>query len=247
MARSRLLQWLEVLLLYAWASVLLKSVVSGQIRLLIHPNYIGLVVFTDIVLIVLASLRTRQLLRLKNLLGVATRGRWLWSSLTILLVTAIAAWVIAPRPLGSQIALKRGVRETLPITRTSPETFRLSTQPEERSLIDWVRTINAYPEPDAYAGDPVDIEGFIIHDPKLPQNYLLVARFSITCCAVDAYPVALPVKIEGSRERFPPDTWVRVQGEAIVTSFPNTQQQRQIAIAAHNIDMIPTPADPYKE
>lgn len=75
------------------------------------------------------------------------------------------------------------------MTRIEPESFRGANNPEDRSIVDWTRTLSVYPEPEAYAGQPVDVKGFVVHPPKLDEDLIIVARFMITCCAADAYPV----------------------------------------------------------
>ena len=56
-------RWLDVLALLAWGILLLKYVITSQIKLLIHPNYIGLVLVTGIILLVLAIIKGLQILR----------------------------------------------------------------------------------------------------------------------------------------------------------------------------------------
>jgi uncharacterized repeat protein (TIGR03943 family) len=165
---------------------------------------------------------------------------------------AIAGLLIPPKILTSQSAIKTGVRD-IPSTRFQPQSFRTATKPEERSLIEWIRTINAYPEPDAYNGQLAKISGFVLHLPELPDNYLMLSRFVITCCAVDAYPVGIPVKLETSRQTYPPDTWLEIQGKMIGETLSVKEQvssktkidKRSVVLAAQSIKSIPTPADPY--
>lgn len=153
----------------------------------------------------------------------------------------------------SQMALQRGISESLPVTQTQTQEFRASIKPEERSLIDWIRTLNAYPEPDAYQGQRAKVTGFVIHSPILPDNYIFLSRFILTCCAVDAYPVGLPVRLEGDRSQYPPDTWLEIEGEMMTETLAvDTQtmektptQKRQLVLGAQSIKTIPTPDDPY--
>lgn len=103
--------------------------------------------------------------------------------------------------------------------RTQPQAFRSSGWTEERSLLGWVRTLNVYPEPDSYAGQKLKLQGLVLHSPELPPEYLLLSRFVITCCAADAYPVGLPVKLTASRQVYPPDTWIEVEGKMITENL----------------------------
>jgi putative membrane protein len=254
--------WLDVLALLTWGALLLKYWITGQLKLLIHPNYFGLVFVTSIVLLILGIFRTGQLiLKPRNstldstqseTLGHITLLPYSWGS-GLLLATALMGLAIAPGVLSSQTALQRGITESLPEVRFQTQTFRATVKPEERSLIDWVRTLNAYPEPEAYAGQKAKVTGFVVHLPQLPDNYFLLCRFVITCCAVDAYPIGIPVKVETSRTAYPPDTWLEIEGEMTPETLPidNTNlaqtgsDRRQLVISARSLQKIPTPADPY--
>ena len=70
-----------------------------------------------------------------------------------------------------------------------------------------------------------------------------LARFVLTCCAADAYPVGLPVQLSASsRQQYPPDTWLEVEGQMITQTF---SQKRQLTIKADTLKEIPQPKNPY--
>jgi putative membrane protein len=248
------LSWLDGLALLAWGILLLKYTFTGQYKLLIHPNYYGLVLGSGIVLIILSvikiksNLNTSQQNNREPHISLFAPGL----SSSILLIVAIAGLLIPPKVLTSQTAIKRGVGD-LPLTTIQPQAFSTATKPAERSLIEWVRTINAYPEPDAYSGQPANVTGFVLHLPELPDNYLMLSRFVITCCAVDAYPIGIPIKLETSRNQYPVDSWLKVRGIAIAETLPvkdrvesqTITQQRSVVLEAQSIETIPTPSDPY--
>lgn len=248
-----LFPWLDGLALLAWGSLLLKYTLTGQYKLLIHPNYYGLVLTSSIILIALGIIKIKLILtrtHQKNSEHLALFPPGFSSSL--LICVAIAGLLIPPKILTSQSAMKTGVRD-IPLTRSQPQAFRTTTKPEERSLIEWIRTINAYPEPDAYKGQLAKVSGFVLHLEELPDNYLMLSRFVITCCAVDAYPIGIPVKLETSRKTYPPDTWLEIQGEMNAETLPvkervdakTTIKKRSVVLAAKSIESIPTPRDPY--
>jgi uncharacterized repeat protein (TIGR03943 family) len=160
----------------------------------------------------------------------------------LLLAVALFGLQFTPQPFASDVALNRGVTDTLTMTRSQPQAFRGNTRPEDRSIVDWVRTLNVYPEPDAYAGQKASVEGFTIHLPSLPDSYLMISRFVITCCAADVYPVGLPVKLSGSRSTYPADEWFRVEGQMITETIDN---KRQLVIQAERLQSIPKPENPY--
>lgn len=244
---------LDIAAIAAWGCLLLQYWLTGKIKLLLHPNYIWLAYTAGFALLGLAAFKIGQLCR--RVMGRSSQRKLQpeppphlslfppgWSS-TLLLAVALFGLQFVPQPFASQVALDRGVSETLTLTRSQPQSFRASTKPEDRSLIDWIRTLNVYPEPDAYTGQKVSIEGFVIHLPEVPDTHLGIARFVITCCAADAYPVGLPVKLpDGNRSKYPIDQWFRVEGEMITETLAN---KRQLVIDAKSLTKISAPANPY--
>lgn len=245
------LPWLDVIALTAWGVLLLKYWITGRLNLLIHPNYTWLAIAGGVSLLLIGGSKALTLLpqlsprrngsapvQSVQHLSLFPPG---WSS-TLLLVTAILGFLIIPRAFVSQTALQRGVTDSLTMTRAHPQAFRTSSDSESRSLIEWVRTLNVYPEPDAYTGQKVKVQGFVIHAPDLPEQYFLLSRFVITCCAADAYPVGLPVKLKESRKDYPPDTWLEIEGQMITAELAG---KRQLTIQPRSIKQIPEPKNPY--
>ncbi|MBF2049990.1 MAG: TIGR03943 family putative permease subunit [Leptolyngbya sp. IPPAS B-1204] len=250
----RLQGLLDIAAITAWGVLLLQYWLTGKINLLLHPNYVWLAYSAGFVLLGVATVKIAQFIwRVAQLKKRKDRnqGDLLqhlslfppgWSS-ALLLAVALFGLQFTPQPFASQMALDRGVTETLTMTRSQPQAFRTSTKPENRTLIDWIRTLNVYPEPDAYTGQKVNVEGFVLHLPQVPDNYIGIARFVITCCAADAYPVGMPVKLpSGNRSAYQPDKWYRVEGQMITETLAD---KRQLVIQASQLTEIPTPANPY--
>ncbi|ELS04851.1 TIGR03943 family protein [Xenococcus sp. PCC 7305] len=250
----QLIPWLGILAMLTWAILLLKYAITGQYKLLIHPNYFLLMLASSICLLLLVFFRGLSLINSPKNPSEKNDHITLFPpgfGSILLLTVAIAGLIIPPNVLTSATALQRGVTETLPATHAQPQAFITNTKPEERSLIDWVRTLNAYPEPDAYQGLPANITGFVVELPELPDNYFLLSRFIITCCAIDASPIGIPVQLDAIQERYPPDTWLEVTGKmktatvAIRDRTDQIRERRQLVVAATSIKTIPTPPDPY--
>lgn len=242
------LPWLDTLALLAWGVLLVKLWLTGQLRLLIHPNYAPLSAGTGILLLGVGGLqlwrqwKSRRSVRQPQTMQHITLFPLGWAT-GLLLAAAIAGLLIPPKILASDTALQRGVTEALPYTQTQTQAFRTSTKPEDRTIIDWVKTLNAYPEPDAYMGQRANVRGFVVRNPELPQEYFLICRFVITCCAVDASPIGLLVKRPEGLKDYPNDTWLEVKGKTIAEEVGG---QRQVVIDADAIAKIPTPKDPYE-
>ena len=237
------LPWLDVLAIMAWGILLLKYWLNGKLALLIHPDYFWLVIVTSIALLTISGLKGYSLLRRRRTTAPLAHITLLPPGLSggLLLATAILGLVVTPRVFASQTAIQRGVTDSITLTRSQPQAFHSSRRPEERSLIDWVRTLTVYPEPDAYTGQKVKVQGFVIHPPELPKDYLLLSRFVITCCAADAYPVGLPVKLP-QQQAYPADIWLEVEGQMDTEDLAG---KRQLTINARSITQIPEPQNPY--
>ncbi|HLO89487.1 MAG TPA: TIGR03943 family protein [Nostocaceae cyanobacterium] len=243
---NKLLPWLDVIAITAWGILMLKYWLTDKLNLLIHPDYFWLVISGAIGLLVVGFLKGMQLRQRRRITEVNNVQHFSlfppgWGS-GLLLITAILGLLITPRVFSSQTALDRGVTELIGATRSQPQAFRATIRPEERSLVDWVRTLNVYPEPDAYTGQKVKVQGFVIHPPEFSQEHLFLARFIITCCAADAYPAGLPVKLSGSRDQYPPDTWLEVEGQMITETIVG---KRHLTIDAKSLKKIPQPKNPY--
>ncbi|MEO7124166.1 MAG: TIGR03943 family protein, partial [Lacisediminihabitans sp.] len=94
-----------------------------------------------------------------------------------------------------------------------------------------------------YAGKSVDVTGFITADKDDPGNIFYVSRFVITCCAVDAQPVGVPVYYPNWKSEFKSDGWVRVVG-GFVTN-PSKQSQQSIALVPEKVTKVSQPSEPY--
>lgn len=244
--QNKLLPWLDVLAIAAWGVLMLRYWQTGKLYLLIHPNFFGLVVVCGVALIFLSLLKAQELWqrRRRDVIPNAQHINFFapgWGS-SLLLITAILGFIITPQVFASDKALQRGVTDLLSTSRVKPQAFRVTVRPEERSLVDWVRTLNVYPEPDSYTGQKVKVQGFVIHPADIGKEYIFLARFVLTCCAADAYPIGLPVKLEQGQERYAPDIWLEIEGKMVTE---NINGKRQLTIAADSLKKIPQPENPY--
>jgi uncharacterized repeat protein (TIGR03943 family) len=240
--------WLDVLAIGGWGILLLKLWLFGQLSLLIHPNYFWLTVVAGFVLIAIAALEVRRVLQRlqdRNANQTAQHATLLlpgWSS-SLLLITALLGLVITPQPFTSDTAIHRGVNDGLSATRAIPQAFRANNRSEERSLVEWTRTLSVYPEPDTYAGQKVKVQGFVVYPKDLPEQYFLISRFVITCCAADVYPVSLPVNVGQERSKYAPDRWLEIEGKMATAEING---KRQLTIQPSKLTPISTPQNPYE-
>jgi uncharacterized repeat protein (TIGR03943 family) len=239
--------WLDIAAVAAWGILLIKYAIDGTLYILIHPSYYLLATVTGSCLLLIGLFQSWRLVR-----GKLGKSPELHSSLLpqgaatmLLLGTAIAGLIITPKLFTSHAAIQRGVSsEAVTVTRSQTQAFHTNVNPESKTLVDWKRTIDNYPEPDAYLGQKANINGFVVYPKDLPTNYLLLSRFVITCCAADAYPVSLTIKLPNDRQKYPQDSWLQVKGKAIVETLSGN---RQLVIDASDLKPISAPKNPYQE
>ncbi|MEL7051411.1 MAG: TIGR03943 family protein [Cyanobacteria bacterium J06588_5] len=246
----------DILALGTWSAMLFRYWIGGKLLLLLHPDYAWLSNSAAVVLaliVVYRLLGILQSLRKPEVTKDSQREEHVtllpknMSSL-ILLGVAVFGLIYTPKAFASQTATQRGIADTLTLTRAQPQRFARAAAPTERSVIDWIRLVNVYPEPDAYEEEAVEVEGFVMYPETWPGGYLMVSRFVLTCCAADAYPVGLPVKLAAAdsnndAQPYPIDSWVAVRGKMVTETLDG---RRQVAIAPTEIRPIEEPKNPYE-
>jgi putative membrane protein len=171
-----------------------------------------------------------------------------WRPSFTLLVAGLvlmAAYALPARTLSSDIAGQRSSNFNNSQTQTSGSGNTLAlfgTDTTRLTIADWVSAFNLKTNANFYAGKKVDIVGFVFHPKGTPSDVFYVSRFRITCCAVDAQPLGVPVYSPGWREKFEEDSWVRVTG-----SFTETDQDiaEPAIVTPQSIERTDQPANPY--
>ena len=125
---------------------------------------------------------------------------------------------------------------------TRPERHRVfGVRPETLTIKDWVKALQADPEPERIAGKPVRVVGFVYRDSRLPADWFLVARFVVQCCAVDAQPIGIPVRLTGM-EIPRAGAWVVVAGAWEVAT---AHGERRAVIVPTAVTPTDRPEQPY--
>lgn len=154
--------------------------------------------------------------------------------------------VLPPATLSAATADQRDINSTaLSTETTSVADVTSSTDAAfaKFTVLDWASLLRQTSDQAFYDGKPVDVVGFISAAPDDPDNVFYVSRFIITCCAVDAQPVGLPVYLPDWQNSFAVDDWVEVSGGFV--SNPSSGSGEAISLVPDDIAVVDQPAEPY--
>ena len=114
--------------------------------------------------------------------------------------------------------------------------------PLRRNVLQWRRLITAVPDPIfSFAGQPVDVVGFVHRPLGTPPNQLVVARQIIRCCLADTVPLGLTLQGE-DLATYTDQSWLRVRGR-----FEGVQQgtRSQLVVRPDRLEVIDPPQKQY--
>lgn len=235
---------------------LLELYRTQALALYIRPDYNVFTVATGLFLVLVSAVSIFTDLIVGQRVRQPSKIVWTsesWKEVTNagLLIFLLLGCVLLPRhSLSADSAARRGVGQNiLTSSSVSPLTSGLvggtqqenplffSTNSNKFTIVDWVRSFSVNPEPESYRDRSVSADGFV--QPNTDGSWS-VARFVISCCAVDATPIALPVDQPiGSLKA---DDWVHVEGKFTVK---DTGGVRRVVVAPSKVQKIAQPNDPY--
>ena len=234
---------------------------TGQLGLYIHPRYFG---FTLVMAVLAAACAVAACIWLPRQATDATDladgaahadhereapsrpvSAWAASMVGILTVVGaiIALLVLPPHTLTGATATQRSINAGVGPASAALASPLAGGDSATFTVHDWAILINQNPDP-VYLRDHVaDVTGFVLASTDDPDNVFYVARFIITCCAVDAQPVGVPVYLPGWQAQYDPDAWVTVSGS--FTSNPAVGHPDKFALIPDEIAIVDTPEQPY--
>lgn len=190
--------------------------VTGQLGLYIHPRYF---VFTLVMAVLAIAFVVLAFVVLPG--GGAgddghdhRRGRIATAvSATIVVAAGFALLALPPATLTTATASNRELNAAGAVGDVAPDLVGGDTS--SFTVKDWALLLRQNPDPATFTA-PVEVTGFVLPSPEQPDDVFYVARFTVTCCAVDAQPVGVPVHLPGWQERFAADEWVTATGRIVV-------------------------------
>ncbi len=257
MSPSRLLShWRGLLLSLVGIAAIAWLAATGRLGLYIHPRYF---VFT-IVMAVIAGVVAIVAFALLPGADEADDDHdhdhnhddypqrpWArrWSAVgtvALVVVTAGALLLVPPTTLTTSTVENRAMNASAADSADAVPQL-VGGDSSAFTVKDWAGLLRSGADPAFLADAEPTVVGFVTPDPDDPENVFYVARFIVTCCAVDAQPVGVPIYLPGWQDEYPVDSWVEATGRFVEN--PSTSSMQPTVLDAATLAATTQPADPY--
>jgi uncharacterized repeat protein (TIGR03943 family) len=168
--------------------------------------------------------------------GLAALG-----SLAVIACAAVALLVVPPAALTASTATQREVNTSAvdaSVTAQAPTGDTASF-----TVRDWATLLRQGASEQFLAGRTATVSGFVTPDASDPENVFYVARFIVTCCAVDAQPVGVPIHQPGWADTYAEGEWLEVTGG--FGANPSVTSAEAVVLEPDVVTPIDEPAMPY--
>ena len=173
-----------------------------------------------------------------------THHRLTWAGLALVILPVVLGILVPPQPLGAAAMANREINISSQPRNVLPAAVRAAAQKGslDRNLLDWLHAFSASPNAaEAFAGEPVDVVGFVYHDERLAEDQFMVNRFIVSCCVADANVVTMVVRWPAAAT-LEDDAWVRVEGMLQPGVFGGEPLP---VLAAQRVTPVTMPDQPY--
>ena len=135
---------------------------------------------------------------------VSAFGRFLiWCNGAVLICAALALLVIPPATLSSTARQNRELVTSGQVLDSTKVAALVGADPTTFSVKDWAALLSQG-GPEAVLGKQVDLSGYVLDRDE--DDVFFIARLAVSCCAVDAQPIGVPVYRPGWRDEIEPGT-----------------------------------------
>lgn len=235
----RAYQTYQALVLAGLGLFLIARVIDGQILLYIHQRFVPLVLLGGVVFLALAQAMLRS--RPPEQASPDPDGRPGWLIWLIALPLLIGL-LIPQRALGTTALATRGMNTGAVLATNADGSGQITTIPEnQRTILDWLQLYASSSNTQEFNGQAADVTGFVYHDPRLPENQVMVSRFTLTCCVADATALGMVVE-SADVSQLMDDTWVQIKGQIVTTDI---EGRNLPMIQAQTYEVVPEPIQPY--
>ena len=226
--------WTKSLILFGMGIYLTLLLLTGNLYNYINQRFAWLVAAGALLFFLLALINLYCNLKPPDQTHGHHHYHITWDILLVVAFPLLLAILIPSRALGIE-AVNGGVSLS-PVGVSS-----VARSPLDRNILDWLREFDRAATPAQFNGSPVDVIGFVYREPLHPEDGFMIARFTMSCCVADAFPIGMPVMAAGS-EGYTAGDWLRVQGQLKATAFGADFLPVLFAEAIEGVD---EPRQPY--
>jgi len=215
-----------------------------QLGFYIHPRYHIFASIISIVGIVLLLIDTMLQLKLKASVKPAKFSlKSVKPASYLAIIILLAGYLLPPKPLSpSSLAQRESPAIIEPESRC--ETPKPRESSSAISINRWKTAINSCKQTSYFNNTDIAITGFVSNGllKNYGYNYFYIARYVISCCAVDSVPMKILVEKNFFID-YPDGTWLTVKGKL---SQKVVNNQAEYVITDARADKIDQPKYPYE-
>ena len=215
-----------------------------QLGFYIHPRYHIFASIISIVGIVLLLIDTMLQLKLKASVKPAKFSlKSIKPASYLAIIILLAGYLLPPKPLSPSSLAQRESPAII-----EPESRCEIPKPKEGSSIvsvnRWKTAINSCKQTSYFNNADISVTGFVSNGllKNYCYNYFYIARYVISCCAVDSVPMKILVEKNFFID-YPDGTWLTVKGKL---SQKVVNSQAEYVITDARADKIDQPKYPYE-
>lgn len=163
------------------------------------------------------------------------------AGVAVIASAALALLVAPPAALTASTATQREVNTSAVDASVAAEAPTGDTA--SFTVRDWATLLRQGASEQFLAGRTATVSGFVTPDASDPENVFYVARFIVTCCAVDAQPVGVPIHQPGWASTYAEGEWLEVTGG--FGANPSVTSAEAVVLEPDSVTPIDEPAMPY--
>lgn len=198
--------------------------VEQTITRYVHPRY---VIFTVVMALISLALLAVSISYKHSQKSSGSKLLLLFA----LLVTSVPAFSLSERTASSRLQQS--------FTKLSTEQISFDSFSFDYShfdIADWVSLISTAAQPSDVVDKKARVEGFIFSD---QDNQKYIARFKLSCCAVDATPLSIAVNDNAQTGGLVDGKWYAMEGSFVLST------NGDFVLDPTKVEEIEEPADPY--
>ena len=154
----------------------------------------------------------------------------------LVIIVALISLTFPPVSLSERTAQSRLQTSFINSANSSPSSFDSFSQDFTHfDIVDWSSLISSKPPEEQIVGKSAKLIGFIFVDGN-ENKY--IARFKLSCCAVDATPIKIMLSKNDLSKSFIVGEWKQIEGKLIL-------EDGQYKINVESAVTIPEPEQPY--